>query len=152
MFALFCLILLKRTFRLFLIGCSLLSTSFLLSAQSISSPTVVLKSVRLYDGKSDRLTSPGTINYCGPRKQDRSGWSRSSNPVRCDGYRSWGRHTLTRLHRCSYSPRLGLRRQLRPARDGAHAKESARTSARCDGLGSKDTHGRLYDGARSGIQ
>lgn len=61
MVALFCSILLNRTFRLFLIGCCLLSTSFLLSAQSIPSPTVVLKSARLYDGKSDRLTSPGII-------------------------------------------------------------------------------------------
>src|SRR5579859_7343921 len=61
MVALFCSILLKRTFRLFLIGYGLLSTSFLLSAQSVSSPAVVLKSARLYDGKSDRLTSPGII-------------------------------------------------------------------------------------------
>ena len=61
MVALFCSILLKRTFRLFLIGCCLLSASFLLSAQSVPSPAVVLKSARFYDGKSDRLTSPGII-------------------------------------------------------------------------------------------
>jgi imidazolonepropionase-like amidohydrolase len=61
MSALSCSILLNRTIRLFLVGSCLLSTSFLLSAQSIPSPTMVLKSVRLYDGKSDRLTSPGII-------------------------------------------------------------------------------------------
>src|SRR5579864_2006969 len=52
---------LNRTIRLFLIGCCLLFASFLLSAQSLPSATVVLKSVRLYDGKSDRVTSPGIV-------------------------------------------------------------------------------------------
>jgi imidazolonepropionase-like amidohydrolase len=61
MFALSCSTLLTRTFRLILIGCCLLFMSFLLPAQSIPSATVVLKSARLYDGKSDRLTSPGLI-------------------------------------------------------------------------------------------
>lgn len=54
-------IFLKRVSWLFLIGYCLLFAPLLLSAQSNPPPIVVLKAARLYDGKSDRVTSPGLI-------------------------------------------------------------------------------------------